>query len=255
MRAFGLMVKANAYGHGLEMGARAAVDGGADRFIVASLDEGLALRLAGLAAPILVAYPVSPDVVGDAVEAGLELSVSGLGSTRRTLEAWAGSASPASPVRCGSTWRSTPGWGAVAFRRRHSPTSCARSTRRRPRPSRGSGAHARRRQRRSPVGAQSERFESALAAVAATGRPIPARHLVATDGVFTRSAPAYDMVRVGLASTASWGSGWNRRRRRPGWPTELMPAMTVKALPVRLEALPPGASVGYGSEWKAERRP
>ena len=81
----GLMVKANAYGHGLEMAARAAVSGGADQLMVAALDEGLALRKAGLDASILVVYPVPPEAIDEAVKAGLELSVSGLGSTRRTL--------------------------------------------------------------------------------------------------------------------------------------------------------------------------
>jgi Alanine racemase len=74
------MVKANAYGHGLEMAARAAVSGGTDQLMVAALDEGLALRRAGVEASILVVYPVPPEAIGDAVEAGLELSVSDLGS-------------------------------------------------------------------------------------------------------------------------------------------------------------------------------
>ena len=37
----------------------------------------------------MVVYPVPADGVGDAVEAGIEMSVSGLGSVRRTLDAWA----------------------------------------------------------------------------------------------------------------------------------------------------------------------
>ena len=98
----GLLVKADAYGHGLEMGARAAVDGGADQLMVATLDEGLAVRSAGIEAPILVVYPIPPEGVADAVAANLELSVSGLGSARQTLDAWAAqAASHWSANRCG----------------------------------------------------------------------------------------------------------------------------------------------------------
>jgi alanine racemase len=40
------------------MAARAALTGGADQLIVAALDEGLALRSAGIDAPVLVVYPI-----------------------------------------------------------------------------------------------------------------------------------------------------------------------------------------------------
>ncbi len=43
----GILVKANGYGHGMLVAARAAVAGGADQLMVVSLEEGLALREAG----------------------------------------------------------------------------------------------------------------------------------------------------------------------------------------------------------------
>jgi alanine racemase len=67
----GLLVKANGYGHGIEIAARAAIAGGADQVMVATLDEGLALRRAGFAEPILVVYPVPRDGVGEAVASDL----------------------------------------------------------------------------------------------------------------------------------------------------------------------------------------
>ena len=57
------VVKANAYGHGLELSARTFAAAGADWLGVSSLAEGVALREAGLALPILVFLPVlSSDV-------------------------------------------------------------------------------------------------------------------------------------------------------------------------------------------------
>ncbi len=59
----GLMavVKADAYGHGMIPAARAALAGGADWLAVALVEEGEALRAAGITAPILVlTEPPSP---------------------------------------------------------------------------------------------------------------------------------------------------------------------------------------------------
>lgn len=48
------VVKADGYGHGLVPAGRAALAGGADWLAVALVEEGVALRAAGIAAPILV---------------------------------------------------------------------------------------------------------------------------------------------------------------------------------------------------------
>ena len=49
-----LAVKANAYGHGAVAAARAALQAGVSSFGVATVDEGVALREAGIEAPILL---------------------------------------------------------------------------------------------------------------------------------------------------------------------------------------------------------
>src|SRR3990172_4088168 len=48
------MVKANAYGHGAPAVARALAEEGSDAFGVATLEEGVELRQAGICTPILV---------------------------------------------------------------------------------------------------------------------------------------------------------------------------------------------------------
>lgn len=57
---FALVVKADAYGHGLVPVSRAAIAGGADWLAVATTQEGIALREAEISAPILVLAPVLP---------------------------------------------------------------------------------------------------------------------------------------------------------------------------------------------------
>jgi len=55
-----LVVKADAYGHGLIPISRAALSFGADWIAVATVQEGIALREAGIEAPILVLAPALP---------------------------------------------------------------------------------------------------------------------------------------------------------------------------------------------------
>jgi alanine racemase len=68
-------VKADGYGHGMVPSARAALAGGATWLGVATLDEALTLRRAGIEAPVL-AWLLSPGLpLHEGVEAGVELGV------------------------------------------------------------------------------------------------------------------------------------------------------------------------------------
>lgn len=72
------VVKANAYGHGATMVARAALAAGARWLAVATVDEGQQLRERGIAAPILVLAPSAAEEAPAAVRAGLTLAVADL---------------------------------------------------------------------------------------------------------------------------------------------------------------------------------
>ncbi len=69
------VVKANGYGHGAEMVARAAVAAGAEQLAVATVDEGAALRAAGLSAPILVLGPIHTGEIEKALRYDLSLTL------------------------------------------------------------------------------------------------------------------------------------------------------------------------------------
>lgn len=72
------VVKANAYGHGASEVARAALEGGAERLGVVDLREALALRAAGLTAPILTwMHGARTDWLA-ALDADIELGISSL---------------------------------------------------------------------------------------------------------------------------------------------------------------------------------
>ncbi|MHB2027414.1 MAG: alanine racemase [Acidimicrobiales bacterium] len=69
------VVKANGYGHGAPLVARAALDGGAHWLAVAIVDEGIELRRAGVSAPILLLAEADPSALGDAMANELTLCV------------------------------------------------------------------------------------------------------------------------------------------------------------------------------------
>jgi alanine racemase len=70
------VVKANAYGHGLVPIAQAASEAGVDYFGVAHLQEGAALRLAGITRPILVLGAIHEDQIEDLIRYSLEFTIS-----------------------------------------------------------------------------------------------------------------------------------------------------------------------------------
>jgi len=72
---FMAVVKANAYGHGAAVVARTALANGADSLAVARIDEALALRRAGITAPILVFGPIPVSRLPEAVEWDLILTI------------------------------------------------------------------------------------------------------------------------------------------------------------------------------------
>ncbi len=76
-------MKADAYGHGAVPVALALEAAGADGFSVATFDEAIELRAAGVTLPILVLYPVPPEVVATAARERVALALGpGLATTR-----------------------------------------------------------------------------------------------------------------------------------------------------------------------------
>jgi len=69
------VVKANGYGHGIIQVAQAAKQAGATGFCVAVLDEALALRQAGITAPILVLGIVEPEFAAVIAEHDISVAV------------------------------------------------------------------------------------------------------------------------------------------------------------------------------------
>ena len=82
---FCAVVKANGYGHGAELAAKAALIGGADMLAVAIIDEGIELRESGVTAPILLLAEVPPDTIAAALESTLTLTIGSLEGARAAV--------------------------------------------------------------------------------------------------------------------------------------------------------------------------
>jgi len=80
------VVKANAYGHGAIPVARAALSAGASMLAVARVDEGIALRKAGIGVPILLLGYTVPGESHAIIEHDLTAAVAGIDAARALSE-------------------------------------------------------------------------------------------------------------------------------------------------------------------------
>ncbi|NNN03226.1 MAG: alanine racemase [Acidimicrobiaceae bacterium] len=80
------VVKANGYGHGEVLVARALQEAGVDHLAVAILDEGLELRQAGVHLPILLLAEIPADTLDAALDAGLTVTVGSLAGARALVD-------------------------------------------------------------------------------------------------------------------------------------------------------------------------
>ncbi|MFW5897243.1 MAG: alanine racemase, partial [Bacillota bacterium] len=81
------VVKAEGYGHGAIAVARTALKSGADSLAVAIPDEGIALRKEGFDVPILILGWTPPDMMEEAIELDLGLTIFSLRDARALTKA------------------------------------------------------------------------------------------------------------------------------------------------------------------------
>lgn len=120
------VVKANAYGHGAAYVARAALDAGATRLAVAFLDEALAMRRAGIIAPILVLGAVRPQDVNIAAASNVALPVFDAEWLKQAKEVWNNN----HPLRLHITFDS--GMGRIGIRLKEELAACLEQLKDRP---------------------------------------------------------------------------------------------------------------------------
>jgi len=246
---YAAVVKSNAYGHGLAPVARALEDL-ADAFCVYGAGEALALRDAGVRAPILIMGPVEPSELPEVLAAGAALTLWDAGSFRREVAQVAHARNTRFPVHAkidtGVTrlgFEPNAAGGAIAALLADDGLDV-----------RGVYTHlaAAEELESSYTLGQLESFKSALAPVEALLREHSViRHAAASAASMLFPALRLDLVRAGIATYGIWPSP--ETRNATGHALQLEPALTWTTQLVVIRDVAEGQSVGYGCTYRTTR--
>lgn len=240
------VVKADGYGHGAETVAKASVRGGATSFGVATLQEGIDLRNAGLDQPVLVLGHLSqPDDLRACLQWRLMPTLS---SMREALlcQNLADSSGRRFPVqlkldtgmtRLGCDWKEGNRL-AHAIQQLDQLHLCGIYSHLALADGERDG-HA-----GQVTTLQEERFESITRELRS---PTLKRHLANSAGTLRDSRLHHDLVRVGLALYGHCPS------EHLDGILNLEPAMSVKAKVSLIREVPPGVGVSYGHRFVTKR--
>ena len=236
------IVKANAYGHGLVPVARHLEACGVDRLGVAFVEEGIALRRAGIRLPILVLGGIFGPQVADYLRHDLEITVSSLDKLRQ-VEAVAEALGQRASVhlkidtgmeRIGVHSYSCAGFIEAAAASRwcdivgvYSHLACADDP--------GSPMTDR----------QVERFAEACAHFTRIGAPMPLRHLANSGGVLHAPGTWLDLVRPGIILYGVLPDPASQAT------LALRPALSLVSRVVYFKVVRAGGTVSYGATWTA----
>ncbi len=234
------VVKANAYGHGAVAVARTLVADGVERLAVATLDEGLELREAGIEVPVVVLWGVGPGEAGPMAAARLEAVV---GDAHSIGLLASGSSDPIGvhlKVDTGLGRQGVPPEEAL-----EAAAMIARSDRLR---LVGTMSHlAVPGEDDAHTEVQLLRLARTLDAMRSAGIDPGIVHVSASGGILAGVAGPADAVRPGLAL---YGMA-------PAWvgaqTTGLRPALSLKARAIRLFEVRAGQGIGYGLRYRAPR--
>jgi alanine racemase len=232
------VVKADGYGHGMLPCARAALAAGATWLGVATLDEALALRAAGITAPVL-AWLLAPGLdLTSGVAAGIDLSAATTGTVAELVDAARCAERPARVHLKVDTGLSRGGatiadWPAVL-------EAAAKAQAGGDIEIVGVWSHlvASDVPGDMSIDAQLAAFHDAIATASRLGVTARYRHLANSAAVLTRPDTHFDLVRAGIAVyglSPIAGQGFGLR-----------PAMTVRARVVLAKRVPAGSGVSYG---------
>jgi alanine racemase len=255
------VVKANAYGHGMEPIARLAAEHGADSFSVHSLDEAQRLRRAGLGQEVLIMGHVPLARLEEAVAGGFRLVLYNRESAERLAAITADGDRRVRvhlKVETG-TYRQgidedEVGWFADFLRRHPRLVPEGIYTHFANIEDTTDHGYARR---------QLERFEAAVARLRGAGLAVPLRHAACSAATLLFPRTHFEMVRLGVSQYGLWPSKetYLSYRLEHGDADAsaddadgLEPVLTWKTRISQLKDVPAGALVGYGCTYQTTRR-
>ncbi|WP_370647160.1 alanine racemase [Mycobacterium sp. IDR2000157661] len=241
-----VVVKADGYGHGAVEVGRVALAAGAAELGVATIDEALALRRAGLTAPVLAwLHPPGVDF-GPAVTAGVQLAVSSVRQLSDVLDAVERTGHPATLSIKVDTGLNRNGVSPADFAVLLAETQRAQAAE--AIRLRGLMSHlVHGDDPDHPLNSvQAQRLTEMRDQAAGQGVRFEIVHLSNSPAAMTRPDLAFDLVRPGIAV---YGQTPIPQRGDMG----LRPAMTVKSPVALVRKVRAGDGVSYGHTWIADR--
>ncbi len=242
------VVKADGYGHGAVPVARAAAAGGAHCFGVATLQEGVELRQAGLQQPVLVLGNLThPDELRACLHWQLMPTLSGMREALLCQNLAAGSGRAMAVhlkldtgmARLGAPWQegqrlveAIAALEAVELAGLYSHLADADA------PGAGLDPLTQR---------QQQHFDAVLSGLHQAGLPSGCRHLANSAATLRSPSLHYDLVRVGLALYG------HRPAAHLGGELALQPAMQVRARVSLIRTVSAGVGVSYGHRFTTAR--
>ena len=237
------VVKANAYGHGAISVSRTLKAEGVQRLAVATVDEAIELRAAGFDGPILLLWGIGPAEAAAVLDHRLEATVydeRGISLLESAAAADRSRAAVHLKLDSGLGRQGAQAETAVAL-----AASIARSTHLE---LAGTFSHlAVPGEDDAFTEVQIVRLAQLLDAMRSAGIDPGVVHVSATGGILAGAGSFADAVRPGLGLfglVPAWAADAD-----PG----LRPALSLKALPLRLHDVAHGDGIGYGLRFRATR--
>jgi len=247
------VVKANAYGHGLEPVARLCAEEGVAMLGVHAADEIRALRAAGIRTPVLAMSYLTAAQIEAVVDPGVHVLL----SSREVMAALAaharrlGTALPVHvKVDTGTHRQGVPPDEAAEFALAARDAGLAVV---------GVATHFANIEDttdHSYAYSQLERFRTAAAAVAAAVGPVPYLHTACSAAALLFREADYSLVRIGISLYGHWPSretylSWLQAHGRDG--VKLEPALAWRCRVGQLKVVARGEPVGYGLTYRPTR--
>ena len=242
------VVKADGYGHGAVSVAKAAQEGGASCFGVATLAEGVELRRSGIEAPVLVLGNLTQvEELRSCLRWELMPTISSMREALLCQNLASGSGRPMAlqlkldtgMARLGADWEEGPRLvaalrelDAIALAGIYSHLASADAD-----PHHDDGL----------TELQQQRFEQVLSSLRLQGLPSGCRHLANSAGTLRHRQHHFDLVRVGLALYGHPPASHLAET------VPLRAAMQVLARVTMIRLVPAGVGVSYGHRYRTSR--
>ncbi len=231
------VVKADGYGHGLLPVSRKLAQAGVDYLGVGSLEEGLALRQAGLTLPILLLLGILPREAERAMAADLEVAL-----FRRDVAGALAAAARSQAKKARAHLKVDTGMGRLGLLPGEVPAFLAGLKEYRHLQVVGLISHlaVADQEDKAYTLRQLQEFCNLLAALRQQGWPLPLSHISNSAALWEHREAHLNLVRPGLMLYGSPPSP-----DRPP-PVELRPVMSLTTQVLQVKRLPPESSISYG---------